>query len=299
MNKIVPVFIIVLLILVIPSVSAQQVNIGEKANQKSVIVTINETGDVHVIHIVNSANTPKQVELIDGEIQNLIITNEEGKEKAITTIGNNDAVIIFPSRSDSIIEYDLKDVLLLKDNLWTWDFFYSETTNFMIPEELDLLFVNSKPVYLDNDQKGISCHGCQIILEYSINEPKNIIDINWKNKEFFIEIMTFTNIENFEFNQPTKEIKFNINESNQFITTIIPLELLWGPYIVFLDDEKILFQDYKNNGTHVWINIRPDTVGEISIIGTTVVPEFSIIAPLAIGFLIIMMVPLIKKISLR
>ena len=57
--------------------------------------------------------------------------------------------------------------------------------------------------------------------------------------------------------------------------------------------------NYKNNGTHVWINIKPDTVGEISIIGTTVVPEFPIIAPLAIGFLIIMMVPLIKKINLR
>ena len=48
MNKIITVFTIILLILVIPSVSAQQVNIAEKANQKSVIVTINETGDIHV-----------------------------------------------------------------------------------------------------------------------------------------------------------------------------------------------------------------------------------------------------------
>ena len=69
MNKIIATFTIILLILVIPSVSAQQINVGEKANQKSVTVTINETGDVHVVHIVNSANTPKQVELIDGEIQ--------------------------------------------------------------------------------------------------------------------------------------------------------------------------------------------------------------------------------------
>ena len=298
MNKIIATFTIILLILVIPSVSAQQVNIGEKANQKSVIVTINETGDVHVVHTVNSANTPKQVELIDGEIQNLIITNNEGEQKAVTIIGNNDAVIIFPSGSDSIIEYDLRNVLLLKNNLWTLDFLYLETTNFIIPEELDLIFVNSKPVYLDN-QKGISCHGCQMIIEYAFNEPKNIINVNWGNKEFFVEITTFANIENFEFNQPTKEIKFNVNESNQFITTIIPLELLWGPYAVFLDDKKILFQDYKNNGTHVWINMRPDTAGEISIIGTTVVPEFPIIAPLAIGFLIIIMAPLIKKINLR
>jgi hypothetical protein len=298
MNKIITIFTIILLILVIPSVSAQQINIAEKANQKSVIVTINETGDIHVIHIVGSANSPKQVELIDGEIQNLIITNEEGEEKTVTTIGNNDSVMIFPSRSDSIIEYDLKGVLLLKDNLWTWDFLYLESTNFMIPEELDLIFVNSKPVYL-GDQKGISCHGCQMILEYAFNEPKNIIDVNWEDKEFFVEIGTFTNIENFEFNQSTKEINFDVNESDQFITAIIPLELLWGPYVVFLDDEKILFQDYKNNGTHVWINMRPDTAGEISIIGTTVVPEFPIIAPLAIGFLMIIMAPLIKKVNLR
>lgn len=298
MNKIIPIFTIILLILVIPSVSAQEINIAEKANQKSVIVTINETGDIHVVHIINSANSPKQVELIDGEIKNLIITNEEGEEKMVTTIGNNDAVMIFPSGGDSIIEYDLKDVLLLKDNLWTWDFLYLETTNFILPEKLDLIFVNNKPVYLD-EQKGISCHGCQMILEYAFNEPKNTIDVNWEDKEFFVEMRTFTNIENFEFNQPTKEIKFNVNESNQFITTIIPLELLWGPYVVFLDDEKILFQDYKNNGTHIWINMKPDTAGKISIIGTTVVPEFPIIAPLAIGFLMIMIMPFVRKFNLH
>ena len=39
--------------------------------------------------------------------------------------------------------------------------------------------------------------------------------------------------------------------------------------------------------------------GKITIIGTTVVPEFPIIAPLAIGFLMIMMLPLVKKINLR
>ena len=296
--KSIGIFIIILLVLVIPSATAQEVNIAEKANQKSIIVTINETGDIHVIHIVKSSNSPKQVELIDGEIQNLIITNEKGEEKMVTTIGNNDYVMIFPSGSDSIIEYDLKNVLFLKDNLWTLDFLHLETTNFILPEKLDLIFVNNKPVYLE-DQKGISCHGCQMVLEYAFDEPKNIIKVNWEDKEFLVEIRTFANIENFEFNQPAKEISFNVKEANQYITTIIPLELLWGPYVIMQDDEKILFQDYKNNGTHVWINMKPNAMGEISIIGTTVVPEFPIIAPLAIGFLMIMMVPLVRKFNLR
>jgi len=90
------IFVIILLILVIPSATAQEINIAEKANQKSVIVTINEAGDIHVIHNVSASNSPIQVEFIDGEIQNLIITDEEGEEKMITKIGNNDDIMIFP-----------------------------------------------------------------------------------------------------------------------------------------------------------------------------------------------------------
>ena len=49
------------------------------------------------------------------------------------------------------------------------------------------------------------------------------------------------------------------NNDNQYVTTVIPLELLWRPYTVFLDDEKISFREYNNNGTHVWINLQPNT----------------------------------------
>ena len=123
--------------------------------------------------------------------------------------------------------------------------------------------------------------------------------VNWEDTEYLVEIKSFADIENFEFNQSAKEISFKINNSNQFVTTVIPLELLWGPYAVFLDDEKIFFQDSMNNGTHVWVNIKPDTSGKITMIGTTVVPEFPIIAPLAIGFLMMMMVPFVRKFNLR
>ena len=287
---------ILIVISLVPLVDAQ-ISIGEKAVQKSVEVMINPDGAVHVKHVVRSSNLPVDLELVYGTVSNISVTNEQGIEKVFSMNADN-VLLLQPSDDELIIEYDLKDVLLLKDDLWTWNFLYLETTSFILPEKLDLIFVNERPVYLD-DQKGISCHGCQMILEYVLNEPKKIMNVNWEDKEFFVEIGTFANIENFEFNQPTKEIRFNVNESNQFITTVIPLELLWGPYVVFLDDEKILFQDYKNNGTHVWINMKPDIAGEISIIGTTVVPEFPIIAPLAIGFLMIMIMPFVRKFNLH
>jgi len=311
MNAKIVIFTLVSLILVIPSISAQEVSIGEKANQKSVKVIISDEGDIHVKHIVSSSNSPKQVKLIDGIIKNLMITDEKGEEQLLTIIGNNDAVTISPSDNDSIIEYDLDRVLSQKDNVWTWDFRYLETTSFFFPEKLDLIFVNDKPVNLD-DKNGISCHGCQMILEYSINEPKNIMGINWEDKEFFVEIRTFADIENFNFNQPTKNITFDVSDENRFVAAIIPSELLAGPYSILLDDDEILFHEYNNNETHVWISMKPESSGEITILGTTVIPkteeeitilgttvisEYLIIALLAIGFLIILAVLLVKKFS--
>lgn len=289
-------FVILFIIFIIPVADAQM--LAEKASQKSIEVIINSAGEVHVKHVVISSNVPKQVELIDGTVSNLVVTDEQGKEKQVNIIGDKSGVLILPSQRNSIIEYDLYDVLSQKDNLWTWNFLYLETTTFTVPEEVDLLFVNERPVFL-GEKNGFSCHGCQMLLEYSINEPKNIKQVNWEDKEFLIEVRTLAEIESFDFNQSTKKISFKINDDNQFVTIIIPLELLWEPYVVFLDEEKIGQHKFNNNGTHVWLNIKPETAGEIIIVGTTVIPEFPIIAPLAIGFLMILVGPVMRKFSLH
>ncbi len=291
-------FLIILSIIFVIPVADAQLSIGTKAVQKSVEVIINSNGEVHVKHVVISSNLPSQVDLIEGTVSNLVVTNEQGEEKEFIIVGDKNGVMIFPSQRNSIIEYNLDNVLSQKDNLWTWDFSYLETTSFIMPEEVDLIFVSGTPVFL-GEKNGIACHGCQMVLEYPINELKNINQVNWEDKEFLVETITSSEIENFDFNQPAKKISFKVNDNNQFVTIIIPLELLWEPYSVFLNDDEILKREIMNNGTHVWLNIRPETSGEITIIGATVIPEFPIIAPLAIGFLMILVVPLMKKFNLR
>lgn len=291
-------FLVILCMISIVPVADAQISIGEKASQKSVQVTIGSDGEVHVKHVVRSSNVPVQVELILGTVSNLSVTDEQGKEKQVSVIGDNSGVLILPSQENSIVEYNLDQALSQKDTVWTWDFTYGETTSFIVPEEADLIFVNENIVYLDKT-KGILCHGCQMVLEYSINEPKIFKNVKWEDKEFVVEIRSHSNIDEFIFDQPTKSIIFDVFEENRFVTAIIPLELLWEPYSVFLDNEKIDFYEYINNGTHVWLNMKPETSGEIAIIGTTVVPEFPIIAPLAIGFLMILVIPLIRKVNLR
>ncbi|MGI0097993.1 MAG: hypothetical protein ACREAJ_06360, partial [Nitrosopumilaceae archaeon] len=90
-----------------------------------------------------------------------------------------------------------------------------------------------------------------------------------------------------------------VEEDNQLITLIIPLELLWSPYEVYLDDQKILKHEFFSNQTHAWLNIRPETSGTIQIIGTTVVPEFPILSPLFIGIAIIIGLQLKNRINPR
>ena len=291
-------FLIILSIIFVIPVADAQLSIGAKAVQKSVEVIINSNGEIHVKHVIISSNSPSQVDLIEGTVSNLVVTNEQGKEKEFIIVGDKNGVMIFPSQRNSIIEYNLDNVLSQKDNLWTWDFSYLETTSFIMPEEVDLIFVSGTPVFL-GEKNGIACHGCQMVLEYPINELKNINQVNWEDKEFLVETITSSEIENFDFNQPAKKISFKVNDNNQFVTIIIPLELLWEPYSVFLDDDEILKREIMNNGTHVWLNLRPETSGEITIIGTTVIPEFPIIAPLAVGFLMILVMPLMRKVNLR
>ena len=289
--------VIFLIIFVIPTVDAQ-ISFGEKAKQKSVIIIIDSEGDVHVRHVISPSNLSQQIELIYGTVSNITVIDEQGEEKQFSVIGNNEELVILPSNDNSIVEYELENVITQKDNVWAWNFRYLETTSFILPEEADLIFVNERPVQLD-EKKGITCHGCQMVLEYSINEPKTYQSIKWEDREFLVEIRSHSDIDGFTFQQPTKSMTFDVSEKNKFVTTIIPLELLWGPYVVFLDDKKIGFYEYINNGTHVWLNIRPETTGEVTIIGTTVIPEFPVIVPLVIGFLAIIITPLIKKVNLH
>ena len=72
--KILGFLVILFLISVIPVADAQ-LSIGAKAVQKSVEVIINSDGEVHVKHVVISSNSPSQVELIEGTVSNLVVTN--------------------------------------------------------------------------------------------------------------------------------------------------------------------------------------------------------------------------------
>lgn len=296
-SKIITSFLILLLIFVLPQAHAQIESLGE-VTQKSVKVTIDNEGKVEVMHQITSSNQDKILKFVDGTVSNLEFVDKLGRTESIDVVDGLKSIPILANQGELFVKYDLNNALVLENNIWTLNFRYLERTTFVVPEGIDLLFVNERPVFLEG-KNAFTCHGCQMVLEYLIDEPSKIQQVNWEDQEFLVEMTTFAEIDDFKFDQPSKQISFKVNDADQFVTTIIPLELLWNPYAVFLNDGKIFFHEYSNNGTHVWLNIKPDTTGQVVIMGTTVIPEFSIIAPLAIGFLIISIMPFVRKINLH
>ena len=298
MNKIFCIVFVLLVILPVPA-SYSQLTIGEPATQKAIVVTITEQGEVHVSHKVQESNKIVHVDTIPGTVSNLEVVDVNGDTVEFGTSGieSISGITIFSSDDDIIIEYDLDDALFLNGNLWTWDLLYLQTTTIILPESLDLVYVNSNPVML-HDAKGITCHGCQANIEYANDQQMKMHEISWEDKSFSVVSRT-SEISSLIFDQPTKRISFDVEEENQLITLVIPLELLWNPYEVFLDDKQILKHEFFSNETHAWLNIRPESSGTIDIIGTTVVPEFPIFAPLLIGIAAVIILQLKNKLSLH
>ena len=293
------------LILVIP-MSHAQLTIGGNAEQKLIEMKLDIDGTVSVKHVVSSSNMPVTVQLFSGTISNLVIINEKGEDMfenganagiAYDPQGNQ-SIVIFPSKQNSIIEYNLESIIP-EDNLLTIQTSYAETYSVIFSDEIEMIFLNDNIIFLEN-KKGISLnYGGSATIQYYSNTPKIIKEVQWEENEFDVEIITDSKIDKFNFEQTSKSISFQVNEKDKFVTIIMSEELLGGPYLIFLDDEKIKFNKTMKNENNIVLNIKPEVSGEIVIIGTTVIPEFSMFIPLIMGFFIVLTMPLIKKINLH
>ena len=299
-QKIISAIIIFGLLAVIPTVYGQ-LSLGSEAKQESVEVKINPDGEIKVKHIVSSSSMPGSVSLLIGEISNLIITNELGEEinSGVANDGlGNESILVLPSKQNTVIEYNLEN-MKLNDNLFSREISYPQKLSVIFDESINLIFVNDNIIFLD-DKKGISINGGgNLKIEFYSNESKIIEKATWEENEFDIEIITDSEIKDFNFDQPEKSISFQVNDENKFVTITMSEELLGGPYVTLLDDEKIKYTQFVRDEGTVSLNLKPETTGQVTIIGTTVIPEFSMFIPLIMGFIIILTVPAMRKFSLH
>ena len=299
MNKIIFLSLMIFALIAVPIASAQ---LGAPAYQKSTHLIIDELNNIEVKHVIGFSNDPVMINLFEGAIpESITVTNEDGKELefAIVGMGDSGSVTIFSADKNTIIKYDLKDMFWNSDNLLTLNVGYPKTFGILFPEKIDQIFLNDQMIQI-GDKKGISINGGGYVnVAYYSEMPKKIQEVQWKEDKFNVEIITDSKIDEFNFDQESKSISFQVNEKNKFVTINMEEKLLGGPYVILLNDEQIIYSKYSIKENHISLSMKPESPGQITIIGTTVIPEFSMFIPLIMGFVIILTVPLMRKVSLH
>ena len=299
MNKIIFSSLMIFALIAVPVANAQ---FGAPAYQKSTHLIIDELNNIEAKHVIGFSNDPVMINLFEGAItESITVTNEDGKELEFAIVGMGDygSVTIFTATENTIIKYNLKDMFWYSDNLLTLNVGYPKTFGILFSEKTDQIFLNDQIIQL-GDKKGISINGGGYVnVDYYSEMPKIIQEVQWKEDKFDVEIITDSEIDEFNFDQESKSISFQVNEKNKFVTISIEEELLGGPYVILLNDEKIKYSKYSIKENHISLSMKPESPGQITIIGTTVIPEFSMFIPLIMGFVIILTVPFMKKFSLH
>ncbi|RNJ77947.1 MAG: hypothetical protein EB829_05820 [Nitrosopumilus sp. H8] len=278
------------LVAVIPQGAAQEL---PGAEQERIEVVIDSEGDASVKHRITSSTEPTGLEFVGAPAHNLRITDGLGGE--IVSMDATGAVIP-ADRGVVLVEYELQDYARLVDGVWSLDFLYTDTVVFTVPDDAELAFINGKPLYTKTD-KRFACHGCQMVLEYMVDAPKSMHVASWEDREFPVEIRTLAGVENFEFNQPERSISFDVDDADTYVIAVFDTELLGKPYIMLHNGSKVVFSGYDISETRVGITAKPDAPGRVTIIGTTVIPEFSVFAPLIAGFMAVLAYPLLRRLS--
>ena len=286
-------------LIAVPVANAQ---FGAPAYQKSTHLIIDELNNIEAKHVIGFSNEPVMINLFEGVItESITVTNEDGKELEFAIVGMSDygAVTIFSADKNTIVKYNLENMFRQSDNLLTLNIGYPKTFGILFSEKIDQIFLNDQIIQL-GDKKGISINnGGYVNVDYYSEMPKIIQEVQWKEDKFNVEIITDSKIDEFNFDQESKSISFQVNEKNKFVTINMEEKLLGGPYVILLNDEQIKYSKYFIKENHISLSMKPESSGEIIIIGTTVIPEFSMFIPLIMGFVIILTVPLMRKVSLH
>ena len=286
-------------LIAVPIANAQ---LGAPAYQKSTHLIIDELNNIEAKHVIGFSNEPVMINLFEGVItESITVTNEDGKELEFTIVGMSDygAVTIFSADKNTIVKYNLENMFRQSDNLLTLNIGYPKTFGILFSEKTDQIFLNDQIIQL-GDKKGISINGGGYVnVDYYSEMPKIIQEVQWKEDKFNVEIITDSKIDEFNFDQESKSISFQVNEKNKFVTINMEEKLLGGPYVILLNDEQIIYSKYSIKENHISLSMKPESPGQITIIGTTVIPEFSMFIPLIMGFVIILTVPLMRKVGLH
>ena len=261
---------------------------GVLVEQQKIIFEVGKHTDIQVKHVIETGvwdlDRPRIIEIFPGTHSNLTVVDEDGDRLNFSYEGQTfeeSKYIILNQKLgnyDLIVEYTLDNFMELKDGLWTKELKFGNDVIVMIADEIELIFVNSRPVDVSS-AKGINCMGCNMTLEYFNTEKFSREEILFGNDEFTINFLSNGKISNIEFiGGGTQLLNFDVTDKDQLSVIKIPLEYLLNPYDVYFTEkedtsldqiDKIRKTEFSQDNTHVNVSFRTLGEGTVSIVGAT------------------------------
>lgn len=257
------------------------------ASVPSVSVTIFEDGAVSVEHEVSGGGEARAVRLLGGG-------DGGGRAVGIEVVNAGDGaavdgfeasedgsrVVVPPSGGALLVRYGLEGAMgLAEPSTYSWSFLYRATTSFVLPDAVDVAFVNGQAVRFEG-ARAFTCHGCQMELEFTAGEQKGVQRFELGGGagqdgpgRFDVGVWTSAQVGPLAFDPASMSIAYEVGgvseAGGRWVTLVVPPELLGPPYRAEAGGENIPLTTFDAGDGRTGVSVRPAEDGAVRIFGST------------------------------
>lgn len=276
------------------------------ASVPSVTVTIFEDGGVSVEHKVSGSGEARAVRLLGSAVDGAAAEDGDGGRAVgieVVSAGDGAAVeeyeasedglhvVVPPSGGDLLVRYGLEGAMRLAEpSTYSWSFLYRATTSFVLPDVVDVAFVNGQAVRFEG-ARAFTCHGCQMELEFTAGEQKGVQRFELGGggagqdgpRRFDVGVWTSAQVGPLAFDPASMSIAYEaggVSEAGgRWVTLVVPPGLLGPPYRAEAGGESVPLTTFDAGDGRTGVSVRPAEDGEVRIFGSTAAAAAAAAAP--------------------
>lgn len=283
------------------------------ASVPSVTVTIFEDGGVSVEHEVSGGSEARAVRLLGnagGDGGAAEDAGGVGRAVGIEVVSAGDEgaavegyeasedglhVVVPPSGGDLLVRYGLEGAMRLAEpSTYSWSFLYRATTSFVLPDVVDVAFVNGQAVRFEG-ARAFTCHGCQMELEFTAGEQRGVQRFELGGgaaaggqdgpRRFDVGVWTSAQVGPMAFDPASMSIAYEVGGVSEvggrWVTLVVPPELLGPPYRAEAGGESVPLTTFDAGDGRTGVSVRPAEDGAVRIFGSTAAAAASADTPAA------------------
>jgi len=279
-QRMITVIVLLALLQLLPQDSLAQIT-GD-----SLTIEISRDGQAKVTEEITPSTTVSRITVstITSDISNILAVDENHVVLSFSHSGASITIDTLGS-ANVTLTYDANIVSKATSDIWELKFDSTEIqSTIFLPPMSDIIYVNDIPI--DIVDNIVTMPPGETSIRYKVKSvtTKNF-GVSWDGKEYTVDIVTASSVQEFNFEQNSKSIALTLDTSTPMLA-IMPRALLGGPYTVTGPTGNMLeFREYHGNATHSWIRVEPNDANAVRIVGTSVVPEFPF-NPLSAGMAI-------------